>query len=106
MAKYLYIGSYTHQGAAGLMKKGGSARRDAARAAVASVGGTMDSFHFAFGEDDAYILFDAPSQAAASAISLTVSAAGGFAGRMVVLITPEEIDEAAKLGPDYSPPGK
>jgi uncharacterized protein with GYD domain len=105
MAKYLYIGSYTAQGAAGVMAKGGTARREAARAAVESVGGTMDAFYFGFGEDDAYILFDAPSHAVASAISLSVSSAGAFGGRMIVLLTPEEIDEAAKLRPRYSPPG-
>jgi len=105
MAKYLYIGSYTPEGAKGVMDKGGTARREAARAAIESVGGTLESFYYAFGKDDAYIVFDAPSHAAASAISLTVSAGGGFGGRIVVIMTPEEIDQAAKLGPKYSPPG-
>lgn len=105
MPKYLFIGSYTAQGAKGVMEKGGSARRDAAREAIESVGGTVESFYFGFGKDDAYVMFDAPSHAAASAISLTTSAAGGFSGRIVVLITPEEIDEAARMSPTYRPPG-
>ncbi len=105
MSKYLFIGSYTQQGATGVMAEGGSARRDAARAAVESIGGTLESFYFGFGEDDAYIVFDAPSHAAASALSLTVSGGGGFGGRVVVLITPEEIDQAAAMSPSYRAPG-
>jgi uncharacterized protein with GYD domain len=105
MAKYLFIGSYTAQGAKGVLEKGGTAREQAAREAVESVGGTMEAFYFGFGSDDAYVLIDAPSQAAASAVSLAVSAGGGFAGRIVVLITPEEIDQAAKMTPSYRPPG-
>jgi uncharacterized protein with GYD domain len=105
MAKYLMIGSYSTVGARGLMEKGGTARKEAARMAVESVGGTLEAFYFGFGKDDAYILFDAPSHAATSALSLAVSSAGGFSGRIVVLITPEEIDEAARLHPSYSPPG-
>jgi uncharacterized protein with GYD domain len=105
MAKYLFIGSYSPQGAKGVLEKGGTARQDAAREAVESVGGTMEAFFFGFGSDDAYVLVDAPSHAAASALSLAVSAGGGFAGRVVVLITPEEIDEAARMTPSYRPPG-
>ncbi len=105
MAKYLLIGSYSAVGAKGLMAKGGSARREAARRSIESVGGTLEAYYFGFGKDDAYVLFDAPSHAAASALSLTASQAGGFSGRVIVLITPEEIDEASRLHPEYSPPG-
>ncbi len=105
MPKYLFVGSYTAEGAKGVLEKGGLARRDAARRAIESVGGSLEAFHFAFGEDDAYVLFDAPNHAAASAVSLTVGAAGGFRGRTIVLITPEEVDEAAGMSADYQPPG-
>ncbi len=71
MAKYLYVGSYTAQGAKGTLAKGGSARREAARKAVESVGGTIESFYFGFGADDFYLIYDAPSAAAAAALALT-----------------------------------
>lgn len=105
MPKYLVIGSYTAQGAKGVMQEGGSARREAAKRAIESVGGTMESFYFGFGGDDVYLVYDAPSHAAASSVSLTVSSAGGFEARTVVLIMPEEIDEAARMSPTYRPPG-
>lgn len=105
MAKYLYIGSYTAQGAKGVMQQGGSARRDAAHKVIESIGGTVESFYFGFGADDFYVIFDAPSHAAASALALTVGGSGAISGRTIPLILPEEIDEAARMQADYTPPG-
>ena len=105
MAKYLYIGSYTAQGAKGVMQQGGSARRDAAKKVIESIGGTLESFHFGFGSDDFYVIFEAPSHAAASALALTVGGSGSIEGRTVPLIMPEELDEAARMHVDYTPPG-
>jgi len=105
MPKYLITGSYTAQGAKGVMQEGGSARREVARRVVESVGGTLESFYYAFGTDDIYAVYDAPSHAAASSVSLVIGSAGGFEPRTVVLITPEEIDEAAQMSPEYRPPG-
>ncbi len=105
MAKYLYVGSYTAQGAKGTLTKGGSARREAARKAVESVGGTVESFYFGFGADDFYLIYEAPSAAAAAALALTAGGSGGLSARTIPLITPEELDDASKIHPDYSPPG-
>jgi uncharacterized protein with GYD domain len=70
-----------------------------------SLGGTLESFYFAFGETDAYVVMDLPDNQSAAAASLTVSAAGAAATEVVVLLTPEEIDAAAKQSVDYRPPG-
>ena len=106
MAKYLIKATYSVQGAKGLMSKGGTARRDALTEAISSVGGTMEAFYFAFGADDVYVIADLPDHSSAAAVSLTAGAAGGLAGlSTVVLITPEEIDEASKRSPHYVPPG-
>jgi uncharacterized protein with GYD domain len=105
MPKYLITGSYTAEGAKGLIKEGGTARREVAERAAASVGATVEAYYFAFGKDDFYLIIDAPGNAAVSAFSLAVSAAGGAHARTVVLITPEEMDAAHDLKPDYSPPG-
>jgi uncharacterized protein with GYD domain len=103
--RYLIIANYTAEGAKGLLKEGGSARREAANAAVASVGGTLDAFYYGFGADDLYALVDFPDHAAAAAAALTIGSSGAVTIRTVVLITPEEIDAAAKLTPSYRPPG-
>jgi len=103
MAKFMYIGSYTAQGAKGALAEGGTARRKAAEQVIASVGGTIESYYFGFGKDDFYVIFDVPSAAAAAAAALTVGGSGAVSGRTIPLITPEEIDEASKLSPAYTP---
>lgn len=105
MPKYMYIGSYTAQGAKGTLAQGGSARRAAARKSIESVGGTLESYYFGFGKDDFYVIYEAPSAAAAAALALTAGGSGGLSARTIPLITAEEIDEASKIHPDYSPPG-
>jgi uncharacterized protein with GYD domain len=105
MPKYMVHASYTAEGAKGLLAKGGTARRKATEAAVASVGGKLEAFYFAFGESDAVIIVDVPSQAAASALALDVAATGALRSETTVLITPEEVDEAVKIRVDYRPPG-
>src|SRR5262249_36106718 len=69
MAKYLFQVSYTAQGAQGLLKRGGSKRRAAAEQAAKSAGGKIESFYFAFGDADAFVIAEVPDQASASAIS-------------------------------------
>jgi uncharacterized protein with GYD domain len=103
--KYLLQVNYTLDGVRGVLARGGTARVAAARAAAESVGGTIESFHFAFGPADAYLIADLPGNAAAAAVALTVSASGGGTITTTVLLTPEEIDVAADSGVSYRPPG-
>lgn len=105
MAKYMLIGSYTAEGAKGVLKEGGSSRRDAARKAIESAGGSLDSFYLGFGTDDYYVTADFPSHAAAAAAALTVAASGSSRARTIVLLTPEEVDAAANVTVDFRPPG-
>ncbi|HTS14499.1 MAG TPA: GYD domain-containing protein [Candidatus Sulfotelmatobacter sp.] len=105
MPKYLLMGSYTPEGARGLLKEGGSSRRAATEKLVKSVGGTLDAYYFAFGSDDFILIVDAPGPEAVAAAALTASASGAVTSRTVVLLTPEEIDAAAKLTPTYRAPG-
>lgn len=105
MPKYLLQVNYTLDGVKGVLAKGGSARKAAAQAAAESVGGKVESFHFAFGSTDAYVIADLPHNAAAAAVALTVSASGGGTITTTVLLTPEEIDRAAGSGVNYRPPG-
>jgi uncharacterized protein with GYD domain len=105
MAKYLVKASYTTDGVKGVLGGGGTSRRDAVATMAEGLGGSLESFYFAFGATDAYVVLDLPGNEAAAAASLTVSAAGGASSEVAVLLTPEEIDAAAKLSVDYRPPG-
>jgi uncharacterized protein with GYD domain len=106
MTKYLVIADYEPEGIKGVLKSGGTARSEAVAKAIAGVGGTVEAFHFAFGADDAYVVVDMPDNVAAASVAMTVSATGLVRCRVVVLLTPEEIDEAAKRHVDYVAPGK
>jgi uncharacterized protein with GYD domain len=103
--KYLLTVSYTTEGAKGLLKDGGSRRRQAAEVALKSVGGTMESFYFAFGEYDVYAIVDAPDNVSVAAASIAIGAAGGARVKTVALLSPSEIDEATKKKTLYTPPG-
>ena len=105
MPKYLLEVNYTLEGVRGVTAKGGTARRKAAETAAKSAGGKLESFYFAFGGTDVFAVADMPDNAAAAALALTVTAAGGAAVRTVVLLAPEEIDDATKTTVDYVPPG-
>ena len=106
MAKYLIVASYTHEGIKGVKQTGGTARTKAVEKAVKSVGGTIESFYFAFGADDVFVTVDLPDNIAAAAIGMAVSATGLVATRTVVLLTPAEMDAAAKKEVAFTPPGK
>lgn len=105
MAKYLARANYVGKGVEGLLKEGGSSRREAARKAAESVGGSLDSFYYAFGADDVVGIGDFPDQASAAAFSLLINASGAVSLTLTPLITPEDIDEATKKSPAYRPPG-
>jgi uncharacterized protein with GYD domain len=106
MAKYLVKARYSAEGARGVISGGGSARVEAVRQLIESVGGTLESLYFAFGGTDVYITVDAPDDTAIAAVTMTVGASGALAAvETVVLLTPEEIDEAARRTVSYRPPG-
>lgn len=79
------------------MKDGGSQRRAAAETLIQSLGGTIECMYFAFGAVDVLAIVDLPDHAASS---------GAMTGRMTVLLTPEEIDDAVGRGVAYTPPGQ
>ncbi|MGA8295653.1 MAG: GYD domain-containing protein, partial [Acidimicrobiales bacterium] len=66
MPKYLVQASYVGDGVQGLRKEGGSARRAAVEKACVSVGGTLESFYFAFGETDVVAIIDVPDNITAA----------------------------------------
>ena len=105
MPKYMITATYTSEGAKGLLWDSGTKRREAAEQAIKSVGGTMDSFYFAFGGVDAYIIIDAPDHATVAAASVAINASAAVRAETIVLLTAEEIDKAIKKNVTYRAPG-
>ena len=105
MPKFLFEASYTLDGMKGVQSAGGSSRRDMVAKAAESVGGKLEGFYFAFGDADAYVIVDLPDNESATAVALSVNAAGGATVKTAVLMTPEEVDAAAKRSVQYRPPG-
>jgi uncharacterized protein with GYD domain len=70
------------------------------------VGGTLEAFYFAFGDDDFYLVADVPDNESASAASLVTNASGAVKVKTVVLLTPEEVDRTVKKTVEYRPPGR
>ena len=103
MAKYLLSVSYNPEGAKGLLKDGGTKRKQVAEQAIKSAGGKLDLFYFAFGAHDATCRGRADHQHRAADIA--INASGAVRSSTTVLITPEEIDQAVKKGVTYHPPG-
>jgi uncharacterized protein with GYD domain len=106
MPKYLFHGTYTEAGLKGLIKEGGIKRREAVEKAVEAVGGKLEAFYFAYGDDDFYFIADNPDPNSAITASLLASATGTVRLKTIVLITPEEVDEAVKKTLDWRPPGQ
>jgi uncharacterized protein with GYD domain len=105
MPKYLWKASYTSAGVRGVAEEGGSSRVDAVKKATESVGGTLEAFYFAFGGADAYVIADLPDNETAAAVALTVNQSDRASVETVVLVTPEEMDAAAKKDVDFRPSG-
>ena len=105
MPKYLIKTNYTAEGTRGLLRDGGRRRRQAVSAMVEGLGGQVEAFYYALGQEDLYIILDIPSTADMAAVSMAVTASGGARFNTVTLLTPEEVDEASHKAVSYRPPG-
>jgi uncharacterized protein with GYD domain len=105
MAKFLIKATYTADGARGLVKDGGSGRRAAVDKAISGMGGKLESFYFALGDTDAFLVVDVSDTTAAVAVSLAVNATGAVRTSMTPLLTVEEMDAACKKTVAYRAPG-
>jgi uncharacterized protein with GYD domain len=105
MPKYLLEGRYTVEGAKGVAKEGGTGRRAAVAKMAEGLGGKLEALYYAFGDVDVYVILDMPDAATATAAALAANQSGAVAIKTIVLITPEEVDEAAKKVVTYRPPG-
>jgi uncharacterized protein with GYD domain len=106
MAKYLVQFSYTGEGLKGLLKEGGSKRREVIEQLVKSMGGKLEAYYFAYGEYDGIAIVEGTDIVNQLAGTLAINASGVVKTTTTVLITPEDVDQAIKKIPSYRPPGK
>ena len=106
MPKYLISASYSAEGLRGLQRDKASGRRTALTSAVEGVGGKVEGFYYALGEDDAYVIADLPDNVSATALGIAISAAGLARTRTTVLMTVEEVDRALEKAVNYRAPGR
>ncbi len=104
--KYFAHASYIVEGLKGLLKDGGSMRQEVVEQLTKGLGGTLEAFYYAFGNDDVFAIFDLPDIVSATAVSMALNGAGGATSKITVLLTPEDVDQATKKTVDYRPPGQ
>jgi uncharacterized protein with GYD domain len=106
MAKYLITGSYTAEGLTGLLKDGGSGRRKAVETAIQGMGGRLEAFYFAFGDNDVVTIVDVPDNVTAAALAIGISSTGTVGIKTTVLLSAEEIDQATKKTLNFRAAGR
>ncbi len=107
MPFYLTRFSYTPETWARLAKSPED-RRQAAKSYIESVGGKLHGFWYAFGDYDAYNIWEAPDNVSMAAVAIAISGGGALSKfETTVLLTVEETLEALGRGAQigYTPPG-
>ena len=83
-------------------------RRQAAEAYIETVGGKLHGFWYAFGEHDAYTLWEAPDNVSMAAVALAIGGGGALSSlETTVLLTVDETLDALRRAQkvQYKPPG-
>ena len=107
MSKYFIQGNYTAEGTKGLVKEGAMSRREAVAALFGSVGGFLESLHYAVGSTGYLLTVNLPDRAGLAAIAATIVASGAVTiTECFEILTPPEMDEALKKSPSYRAPGR
>ena len=105
MTKYLFQVSYAQEGLKGVKNEEDTRRRQEVDNLAAEMGGSLESFYYAFGDRDLYFIVDLPDDASTAAASVIIGASGSAAIKTTVLDTPETIDEAVKRTVAYRSSG-
>jgi len=107
MPLYLTQFSYTAETWTKLIKNPED-RRKAAQKYIESVGGKLHGFWYAFGENDAYITWEAPDNTSMAATAIAITAGGALSSlKTTPLLTVEETLSALKKASSiqYRAPG-
>jgi uncharacterized protein with GYD domain len=107
MPFYLTRFSYTPETWARLISKPED-RRAAAQEYIESVGGNLHGFWYAFGDHDAYTLWEAPDNVSMAAVAVAIGAGGALSSfQTTVLLSVEDtlaaLEKARTI--KYKPPG-
>ena len=108
MAFYLMRFSYTPETWSKLMQNPED-RRDAARAYIEQVGGSLHGFWYGFGKYDGYAVFEAPDNESMAGVVLAITSGGALSSvETTALMSVEETLEALEKGRDigYRRPGE
>ena len=105
MPRYLIEGSYTEEGTKGLLKEGGTSRRDTVTKLIEGMGGSVEAFYYTFGHRDVIVIVSVPDESTALALSMAVNQSGKVRLSTHQLLTAEDVDRAAKQTVGYRPPG-
>ena len=106
MSKFMYAGSYTKKGVKGLLKEGGTARRDETVRIVEALGGKVEAYYWCYGSTDFLTIMDFPYHTTVTGMALNIAASGSFQWNITPLITVEEMDEMVKVSVgDWRAPG-
>ena len=105
MPKYLFQAKYTTEGIHGLVRDSASGRRADVQAAVKALGGNVEAFYYAFGDDDVVTIVDLPDNIKAVAFGLTTTGSGAVRVRTTPLLTVEDVDKALEIKTQYRAPG-
>jgi uncharacterized protein with GYD domain len=102
MPLYMAQLSYAPQAWAGLVQSPEN-REEKVRDTLAQAGCTLHSLWFAFGDDDAFAVIEAPDNVTAAAVAIAVTSSGAFTSfKTTVLMTQEEtlqaLAKAAEIG--------
>ena len=105
MPKYLFQARYTTEGIQGLVGDSASGRRADVQAAVKALGGKVEAFYYAFGDDDVITIVDLPDNIKAAALGLTSTGSGAVRVRTTPLLSVEDVDAALDIKTQYRAPG-
>jgi len=107
MGLYLTRFSYTPETWARLINNPED-RRKAAQSYIESVGGQLHGFWYAFGDHDAYTVWEAPDNVSMAAVAVGITGGGALSTlETTVLLTVDETLEALRMAQQvqYRPPG-
>lgn len=107
MPLYLTRFSYTPETWARLAEKPED-RREAAKGYIEAVGGKLQGFWYAFGEYDAYCLWEAPDNVSMATVAIAIGSGGALSKlETTVLLTVEDtLEVLGRVGSiKYRPPG-
>ena len=108
MPMYMCRFGYAPETWAGLIRSPEN-RKEAVSSMLEQHGCRLHDLWYAFGEDDGFALIEAPSNAKAASVAITIASSGAFTKfQTSVLMTQEEALEAMREAArfQYAPPGQ